>query len=135
MTAPRALAAGAPCPCGSGDAFEACCGPVLHGEPAATAQALMRSRYTAFALGDAAHLAASWHPGTRPGDLDIDIDPGLQWTGLKIIDVVDGAEGDKRGVVEFQARWRQGRETGELHERSRFVRQSGLWWYLDGAVR
>ena len=51
-----------PCPCGSGRAFGACCGPALSGErPAPTAEALMRSRYTAFTLRDTAYLLASWH--------------------------------------------------------------------------
>ena len=90
----------------------------------------MRSRYTAFVVGDAAYLGATWHPGTRPGDLDLD--PRQRWTGLEILDVAGGADGDTRGVVEFRAHWRHGRDAGELHERSRFVRQSGRWWSLDG---
>ncbi len=89
----------------------------------------MRSRYTAFAIGDLAHLAATWHPGTRPAR--IDPSPGLRWTGLEVIDA--HTDGD-RGVVEFRARWRERRDAGELHEHSRFVRQSGRWWYLDGDV-
>ncbi|RLK49622.1 YchJ family protein [Microbacterium telephonicum] len=131
--ATRAIADAAPCPCGGGARFGDCCGPVLAGTPARTAEALMRSRYTAFALGDAAHLADSWHPGTRPESLDLEA--GLRWVGLEIVDVVAGQPGDRRGVVEFRARWRQGRDAGELHERSRFAFQSGRWWYLDGAVR
>lgn len=90
----------------------------------------MRSRYTAFARGDLAHIAASWHPGTAPAS--IDPDPGLRWVGLEILDAVTG---DKRGVVEFRAHWREKGRRGVLHERSRFVRQSGRWWYLDGEVR
>ncbi|QKJ19627.1 YchJ family protein [Microbacterium hominis] len=121
-----------PCPCGSGDRFDACCAPVLRGAAAVTPEQLMRSRYTAFVVGDADHLRATWHPGTVPSSLELD--PALRWTGLEILDVVGGAEGDRRGVVEFRAHWRQGRDTGVLHERSRFVRQSDRWWYLDGTV-
>jgi SEC-C motif-containing protein len=92
----------------------------------------MRSRYTAFVAGDAAYLSATWHPGTRPGDLEPD--PAQRWTGLEIVDVEAGGPDDTRGVVEFRASWSHGRERGVLHERSRFVRQGGRWWYLDGDV-
>lgn len=125
--------AAAPCPCGSGASLGACCGPVLGGVPATTPEALMRSRYTAFAVGDAQHLHETWHPGTRPDA--VEIDDGLEWIGLEVQGTDRGGEGDTRGVVEFEARWRQGGEEGVLHERSRFVRQSGRWWYLDGVVR
>lgn len=93
----------------------------------------MRSRYTAFVVGDDRYLTDTWHPGTRPPDLQLD--PGLRWNGLQVIAVEAGAGDDKRGVVEFRARWRHGPERGELHERSRFVRQSGKWWYVDGVIR
>lgn len=96
----------------------------------------MRSRYTAFALGDAAYLTGSWHPGTRPEDLELNDD--LSWTGLEILATEAGRPGDRRGIVEFRAHYRQGRgraaETGTLRERSRFVFQSGRWWYLDGQI-
>lgn len=92
----------------------------------------MRSRYTAFVMGDARYLEDTWHPGTRPKDLELT--PAVRWTGLEIVDVVAGGDGDTRGVVEFRAHWRERSETGVLAERSRFVRQSGRWWYLDGTV-
>ncbi|MBW9093990.1 hypothetical protein JNB62_09875 [Microbacterium jejuense] len=125
-------APGDPCPCGSGDVFEGCCGPLLRGTPAPSAARLMRSRYTAFVVGDERYLTATWHPGTRPEALELD--PAQRWTGLRILDVEGGAEGDTRGVVEFRASWRHGGDRGELHERSRFVRQSGRWWYIDGRL-
>jgi SEC-C motif-containing protein len=125
-------AAGDPCPCGSGERFEGCCRPVLRGTPAPTAERLMRSRYTAFVVGDERYLAATWHPGTRPDELTLD--PAQRWTGLQILHTEAGAGGDARGVVEFRAAWRHGTEHGVLHERSRFVRQSGRWWYLDGRI-
>ena len=120
------------CPCGSGDRFDGCCGPALSGRPPATAEALMRSRYTAFVVGDGRYLAGSWHPGTRPAA--IELDPKLRWTGLEILAVTGGAPGDRRGTVEFRAGWRDGRETGVLHEDSRFVFQSERWWYVAGEV-
>ena len=119
-----------PCPCGSGDRFDGCCAPMLRGTAAPTAERLMRSRYTAFVVGDGPYLADTWHPGTRPEQLDLD--PGQRWTGLEIVATAAGGEPDSRGTVEFRASWRHGRERGVLHERSRFVQQSGRWWYLDG---
>lgn len=123
--------AGAACPCGSGSAFSECCGPVLDGIPAATPESLMRSRYTAFALGDRPHLVRSWHPATRPDPLDLDAD--TQWLGLTI---VGASESGARGTVEFRARWRDAasRTTGELHETSRFRQVAGQWVYLDGEI-
>lgn len=93
----------------------------------------MRSRYTAFVTGDARHLLETWHPGTRPGA--VDPEPGLRWQGLEIIDVLDGRPDDKKGIVEFLAHWRAGADRGTLHERSRFLRQSGRWFYVDGEIR
>ncbi|MCC4907564.1 YchJ family protein [Microbacterium sp. cx-59] len=122
----------ASCPCGSGETYDGCCAPALRGTPPATAEALMRSRYTAFVVGDGAYLRETWHPGTRPDD--VDPDPALRWTGLSILGTREGMPGDTRGRVEFRARYRAGRERGELHEDSRFVWQSGRWWYLDGVI-
>lgn len=113
------------CPCGGGP-YATCCGPVHRGEAvAATAEALMRSRYSAFAVGDAAYLRASWHPTTRPARLDLD--SALRWLGLEIVHALGGMF-DTEGVVEFRAR----HDRGVVHERSRFVRDGGRWLYLDG---
>jgi SEC-C motif-containing protein len=112
--------------------FGGCCALALRGTPPATAEQLMRSRYTAFVVGDGAYLRETWHPGTRPDD--VEPDPTVRWTGLEIVATRDGAPGDKRGRVEFRARHGAGRGAGELHEDSRFVWQSGRWWYLDGIV-
>jgi SEC-C motif-containing protein len=92
----------------------------------------MRSRYTAFVVGDAAHLRRSWHPRTRPDDLALH--PATRWLGLEVLTVADGTETDDTGSVEFRARLIEGREPGELRERSRFVRRGGRWVYLDGAI-
>jgi SEC-C motif-containing protein len=126
------------CPCGSGAAYAACCGPLHQGaEPATTALALMRSRYAAFALGDAGYLFRTWHPRTRPDD--VGLDPAITWTGLEITEVVAGGTEDQEGEVAFVARWRapagdrSGGGDGALTERSRFARRAGRWLYLDGS--
>src|SRR4051794_6177829 len=81
------------CPCLSGDTFESCCAPILSGESAApTAERLMRSRFTAFAMGDAAYLLKSWHPSTRPSELDLD--PDVRWTRLDILETSSGGPFD-----------------------------------------
>jgi SEC-C motif-containing protein len=113
------------CPCGSGATYEACCGPVHAGAPAATAEALMRSRFSAFVLGLGPYLLASWHPSTRPAELELDED--VTWRRLQI---VDGAA----ETVEFRASYRTSAGAGLLHERSRFVRENGHWFYLDGEI-
>lgn len=92
----------------------------------------MRSRFEAFRDGDADWLLASWHPSTRPGSLDLGDQP--RWRGLQIVDVVAGGHEDDEGVVEFRASWVHGDEHGVLHERSRFVREGGRWFYVDGEV-
>lgn len=92
----------------------------------------MRSRYTAFVVGDIEHLERTWHPRTRPDRIDGDGE--LTWTGLEIVGTAAGEPGDRRGIVEFRASWREGGVRGVLHERSRFVFQRGQWWYVDGDV-
>jgi SEC-C motif-containing protein len=125
-----------PCPCGRLDArgkpraFEQCCGPVLAGQHAPDAETLMRSRYTAYVLGDQAYLRATWHPDTCPADLGAE--PGTKWLGLQMREhrVVDADHAE----VEFVARYRVHGRGARLHERSRFVRDArGRWLYVDGA--
>jgi SEC-C motif-containing protein len=132
----RRVEASAPCPCGSGDTFGGCCRLLMQEQQAPTAERLMRSRYTAFVIGDAEYLAQTWHPRTRPHD--IEIDPDLRWTGLQVVVAEAGGEDDVTGVVEFRAAWKQGAGTeaivGVLRERSRFARVRGRWFYLDGDV-
>ncbi|MFZ8757644.1 YchJ family protein [Microbacterium sp. HMH0099] len=124
----RRPSAGEPCPCGGG-AFGDCCRPILDGTPAPTAERLMRSRYTAFVVGDEPHLRRSWHPRSRPETLDLDA--ATTWTGLE---VHRSAEDGDAATVSFTARWRQGGERGALSETSRFVRRGGRWVYVDGDV-
>ena len=119
------------CPCGSGASYPDCCERLHRGDhPAPTALALMRSRFTAFTLGDADYLMATWHAGTRPERLDLDDD--VAWLRLQIVDTVAGGQADDTGVVEFRAQYRRDGKRHILHERSRFSRIDGRWVYLDG---
>ena len=88
--------AGVSCPCGSGALYADCCEPLHDGAVASTAEKLMRSRFSAFALGRASYLLASWHPLTRPARLDLDAD--VTWRRLQVVDVVAGGTGDADGV-------------------------------------
>ncbi len=134
----EALRGDALCPCGGwrpGATFDECCGPLLSGSRmATTAVELMRSRFTAYALADGDHLFRTWHPSTRPDH--VDTDPWVHWVELSIVDTEAGGADDETGVVEFRARWAAGegstRQRGELHERSRFARRAGRWFYVDG---
>ncbi|WP_304107238.1 YchJ family protein [Mycolicibacterium bacteremicum] len=122
------------CRCGSGSTYAACCGPVHDGTaPAVTALALMRSRFSAFALGRADHLLRTWHPDTRPRRLDLD--DSVTWRRLQIVDTEAGGAEDEHGIVEFRAQYEQHGRRHILHERSRFTRTGdGAWRYLDGEV-
>jgi SEC-C motif-containing protein len=91
----------------------------------------MRSRYSAFAMGDAEYLLRTWHSSTRPTSLDLD--PTIHWTGLEIIGRTGGSLLESNGTVEFRAMYRAGRRTGEQRENSRFVKQGGAWFYVGPA--
>ncbi|GAA2071501.1 YchJ family protein [Microbacterium hatanonis] len=92
----------------------------------------MRSRYTAFVVGDAEHLRRTWHPRTRPAD--VDPDPATVWIGLEVLVTEDGGPADLEGAVEFCAHWSEAGARGGLHERSRFARRGGRWVYVDGEI-
>lgn len=92
----------------------------------------MRSRYSAFVLGDAAYLLATWHSSTRPSGLELDT--GRRWLGLEIVAVERGGLLDSSGVVEFAAHSVEDGRRQTQSERSRFVREDGRWSYLDGIV-
>lgn len=125
------------CPCGTGDTFGACCAPLLRRERrAATAVALMRSRYTAFAVRDVDHLLRTWHPRTRPprAELTDHTEPVLRWLRLEVHSTGAGGPFDDEGTVEFTA-WSKGPQgRQEQHELSRFVREDGTWFYVDGDI-
>jgi SEC-C motif-containing protein len=121
----------ATCPCGTGAAYAACCGRCHDGAVAPTPEALMRSRYSAFVLDLGDYLLATWHPDTRPAALDPN-PPGLQWLGLEV--KAAGLQDADHGTVEFVARSKLGGRAQRLHETSRFVREAGRWFYVDGDV-
>ena len=117
----------ADCPCGGGR-YADCCAPYLRREAwPPTAETLMRSRYTAFALTDAEYLLRTWHPRTRPETLELD---DREWTGLDIVDRVDGGPDDMMGIVGFVAHFHLDGRCGALTERSAFVRRGARWVYL-----
>lgn len=120
-----------PCPCGSGTRLADCCQPLLDGaRQALTAEELMRSRYSAYALGDADYVYRTWHPRTRPAD--VVLDDGSAWVSLEVVRRDRGGPLDDEGEVEFVARWSGPDGRGALHETSRFTRRTGRWFYLDG---
>ncbi|MFJ7423207.1 YchJ family protein [Streptomyces uncialis] len=124
---------GAPvdCPCGAGLAYVECCGRFHRGEgAAATAEALMRSRYAAFVVRDAGYLLRTWHPSTRPPV--VEFDPALRWTGLEITGTGEGSAFHAVGTVSFRASYLEDGRAGALVERSRFARVDGVWVYVDG---
>lgn len=120
-----------PCPCGHGADYAHCCAPLHGGAPAATAEALMRSRYSAYALGRADYLLASWHSDTRPSAEELHTPPPT-WLGLEVKRHTQ--DGD-HATVEFVARLRHGGGRAQrMHELSRFVREDGRWYYVDGEL-
>ncbi|MCW2608911.1 MAG: hypothetical protein JWM15_157 [Cryptosporangiaceae bacterium] len=118
------------CPCGLGEPCADCCGRLHRGAAEApTAELLMRSRYSAFALRDEAYLLRTWHPSTRPRH--VAFDPDQEWSGLDILGTQRGGLLDADGTVEFRAHYRLRGRSGTLDERSRFVRDGGAWQYVD----
>lgn len=120
----------AACPCDATRRYAACCGRLHAGTAAAeSAEQLMRSRYSAYAVGDLEYLRASWHADTCPADLDLDA--SARWLGLQVKRHL--REGEDAAVVEFVARYRIGGGSAvRLHEVSRFARVGGRWVYVDG---
>lgn len=127
------MTATAPCPCNSGVAFGDCCEPLISGKRfALSAAALMRSRYTAYVLRHIPYLLASWHPATRPMAIDPATIP--DWQGLEVMRTEKGGEADTAGVVEFTATALTRKGPCLLHEVSRFVKEDGHWFYVDGEL-
>ena len=110
-----------PCPCGLPATYDACCGRFHAGAAAPTPELLMRSRYSAFAVGQAAYLLQTWHPTTRPPS----VETGGGWLRLEVLSASGGLL-DAEGEVHFRAH----HVTGVQEERSRFVRDLGRWSYL-----
>jgi SEC-C motif-containing protein len=118
------------CPCGSQRRYADCCTPCHEGSAASTAEALMRSRYSAYVLALEPYLLATWHASTRPAQFDLAADDKAQWLGLEIRR--HESTGDNSAIVEFVARYKTGGRAHRLHEVSRFLREDGRWYYVDG---
>jgi SEC-C motif domain protein len=119
-----------PCPCGSEEPYTTCCQRwhlgLSEGTHAPTPEALMRSRYSGYVLGLIEYLLATWHPSTAPGELELS---PVKWIGLEVLRAEESGDA---GVVEFIARCRVNGKAQKMHEISRFVRQGGRWYYIDG---
>ena len=122
------------CPCDPSRLYSACCGRYHSGQQTPpTAEALMRSRYSAFVLNDNAYLFKSWHSETRPARKSISSLPECEWLGLNVLGTQEGGEGDEVGIVEFVATFVADGQIEQLHEVSRFSREKGKWRYLGPA--
>lgn len=120
------------CPCGSDKDYQLCC-DVFHQQfNAPTAEKLMRSRYSAYVLELENYLLQTWHPSTRPAQLNLQQEGKVNWLGLKIIRCEAGNNHDNTGVVEFVARYKANSKATRLHETSQFVQEQGQWLYLSG---
>jgi len=119
------------CPCGNNASYADCCRRYHAGESAATAEMLMRSRYSAYTLALVDYLLATWHPDTRPAYLDLSDAGRTRWLGLDVR-AQQQLDAD-HATVEFVARYRLGGAPAvRLHEISRFERVDGRWLYRDG---
>lgn len=119
------------CPCQSGKSLDQCCQPFLEGKSIpATAELLMRSRYSAYALNLPTYLQTTWHASTRPAESNDD-GPSLKWLGLEIL---DQHTNDDEAFVHFIATCKVSGRLTRMEENSRFVREDGRWWYVDGEI-
>lgn len=122
------------CPCGSNKNYAACCGQYIDGGATApNAEALMHSRYTAYTLLREDYLLASWHASSRPAQLDLAAEAPSKWLGLEI--KRHEQQDAEHAVVEFVARYKVAGRAHRLHEVSRFVREDGRWFYVDGDIQ
>lgn len=123
------------CLCGSGIEYQQCCGFFHSGEKIpATAEALMRSRYSAYVLRNAAYLQETWDATKRPEAIDFSREK-IDWFRLEIIDTKKGGIKDNKGVVVFKAFYVQDGEEHVMNEISRFTKINGRWVYLDGVIK
>jgi SEC-C motif domain protein len=122
------------CPCGSKKKFSDCCAPYVDDDEAApTAEALMRSRYTAYTLLREDYLLATWHSSTRPSSLGLAEEVPAKWLGLEVIR--HEQQDAEHAIVEFVARYKVNGRAHRLHETSRFVREHERWFYADGEIQ
>ena len=118
------------CPCGSGRLYAECCQVAHEGIPVKTAEALMRSRYSAFVFGLSDYLLSSWHSSTRPTKETLRIDENTHWLGLKVLSTHQGKVGDDVGTVEFVARYKVNGKATRIEELSEFIFEDGQWFYV-----
>ncbi len=118
------------CYCGATLSYQSCCEPLHKGSPAPHAEALMRSRYSAFVLQLEPYLLSSWHKSKRPKQLDLEEAPHCQWMGLVVKQhtIIDA----HHATVAFSAQYRINHQVHVMHETSRFVQENGHWYYVDG---
>lgn len=123
------------CLCGTGIAYASCCGIYHRGEQLPpTAEATMRSRFSAYARRDVDYLLASWDASKRPSHIDFSKETA-QWQKLLVLNIKKGGVKDSKGIVEFKAYYQQDGEEYFMHEISRFVKTGQRWLYLDGVVK
>ncbi|GII04416.1 YchJ family protein [Planobispora takensis] len=124
-TSPAATGA---CPCGLPAPYRDCCGRLHRGEAAAaTAELLMRSRFSAFSVGDERYLLRTWHPAARPPR--VDLDKTVRWVRLEVLETTGGSAFHTEGTVRFRAHYVERGNAGLMDENSRFVRHEGRWVY------
>lgn len=123
------------CLCGSDLCYVECCGPYHSGEKfPTTAEALMRSRFTAYARRDAEYLLTTWDASKRPKAIDFSKETAV-WEKLSIVKTKKGGKLDSKGIVEFKAYYTQDNQPCFLHEISNFVKSGQHWLYLDGVIK
>lgn len=134
MSTPKELSNASKCACGSTRKYIQCCGQYIkRGELPASAETLMRSRYTAYVLQDAGYLLKTWHASTRPTELNLQ-DDNIVWNNLEVIASKHGTISDTEGQVEFIALFSRDGCRQKIHEVSRFVKEDNHWFYLDAVV-
>jgi SEC-C motif domain protein len=127
------------CFCGSDNTFEQCCKPIIDGtQPAPTAQALMRSRYSAYVIIASQYLIDSTHISQRANYSKTDIEAWAKesnWQKLEIIDCKKGLSDDSVGEIEFNAYYHDSKNILQIHhEKSIFKKESGDWFYVNGTI-
>lgn len=125
------------CPCGTGQTYDDCCGAIIGGAPALTAEALMRSRYTAFTIGDIGYLAKTLSSAAREDFDEADAKQtadNAKWHGLDVRAVTGGGEHDETGTVEFVAHFGLNGQRNAHHELAAFEREEDRWVYATGQI-
>lgn len=128
------------CPCGTQRAYLVCCQPLHNGLSKATsAEQLMRSRYSAYVFGQEQYLLSTWHPDTRPSQLNLSQDKAIKWLRLEILNKSNLKLNPKNAIqqatVEFVAFYKIDGKAEKMHENSMFEKLEDNWYYLNGEIR